>query len=198
MKNLILIFLILGCGFANRIWGSAWFKGNKETAVFLFGLVISFALYFYGLSWQKSGMAGLATEVLFFFGRIWSHGVYFCCFNPVLLTPASMAIEGEQWINRICNLLVPDIFKKSNNAKRLWGFIGMSLRGIYYIPLIASFCYLNLCSLYLSIGTIFIGCIYTAQYWQPQNWWNKQMQVPVAEFLTGALLGFLIFMGISQ
>ena len=192
MKTELFALLILGCGLANRLWGSAWFSGNKIVAAPLFGTIVGAAIYLSKQDLILSGIFAAISAGLYFFGRVWSHGVYFCCFNPGLLSSDSMSKEGIGWIDAICNKIVPNVLTKSAAEKRLWGFIGMSLRGLYYVPLIASLSYFNILALPLSAFTLFIGAIYDVQYEQPQSWWIKQYQVPAAEFLTGALLGAII------
>lgn len=184
------LLLILGCGLFNRLWGSAWFKGNKIAATALFGASVGGAIYLKTDLPILAAIYAFISAALYFFGRVFGHGIYFCCFNPAMI---AIGVGGQAWINKICDKIVPNVKTQTPGKIRLWGFIGMTLRGLYYVPLIASFYLINLNALYFAIVPIFIGSIYALQYYQPQSWWTKQFQVPVAEYLTGALLGGAIY-----
>lgn len=186
--------LILGCAFANRLWGSAWFKGNKVMAVIAFGLTVGGSIFLVSNSYYLASFYGVLSSLLYFFGRSWGHGVFFCCFNPILLTPASHQTGSPKWIVNICDKIVPNVLSKSDNIKRIWGFLGMTIRGAYYFPLIASFYFIDHTAIFLAFGSLQIGAIYDMQYYQPRSWWTLQRQVPVAEYLVGGWLGLLIFL----
>lgn len=191
------IIIIIWFSLANRIWGSAWFVGNKYIATALSGIATGLSIY---LKTYNGGLAAIyapLTALLYYFGRVWGHGIYFCCFNPALMTLNDPnGDKGVAWINVICNKIIENVQTASPLKVRLWGLIGMTLRGLYYAPLILSFYFFNSLAFYLAPAILLIGPIYFLQYYQSQSWWQKQMQVAVAECLVGALIGLLIAVAI--
>lgn len=75
-----------------------------------------------------------------------------------------------------------------------WGTVAMCLRGILFYPMfIAIAIYIkNPYGLLIGLGCTLMGIIYGATRYMPYKWIQAQWQVPVAEFLFGAWISFLI------
>ena len=174
MEYILALILIIGFIVANHyLWGDGPFKGAKEIACVVAGAAVGGAVFLKTGNYYVAGIYTLVGGLLFWFYRLWPISYYFRVFNPTLASTDT----GIAWINKI--------------AGTNW-WLAVSLRGLYAVPLVASFAYLNLWAIPLSALTFSMGTIYWLQKFQPKTWWTAQWQLPVAEFLFGATLGGLL------
>lgn len=182
----ILKFAVL-FAFTNRLWGSGWFKGNKIASVILTGIGIGTILFFEELSLLTVTISSLLGAGLYYFGRIWGHGAYFCTFNPEIRRVGEKEIG---WIDAIADKFVP--IEDTNTRKMKWCTIGMTLRGAYYMPLIAAISFFNINALFFVPGVFLIGFAYWIQRFQSKHMMYAQWQLPFAEVFWGFILGTLV------
>lgn len=165
------------------MWGGGWFSGNKIVAPIIAGAAFAGALVIQHQPWLNVGIGGVLSALLFWFGRIWTLSKWFTVFNPTLVSTD----KGIGWIN---------FFTKFAKSPRLSGFIGMTLRGIFFAPLIAAIGYLNPHAYFYAAGSLLMGVVYGLQYYQSQKMWFAQDQLPAAECGYGGVLGLFSGLGL--
>lgn len=180
--------LALLLGLANHDRGRGTLPGGRIACAVIGGGGIGLTAALMGFPLQHAAAIAGATTLGFYNWLVWGWGLYFAAFTGTWKKDE----EEIGWIDSVCMHFVPFVTESRHSSNYLRGWLGMTLRGLYLIPMFLLFDPLhgftpNAVWLLGLLGPL-QGVIYAAN--RIANIWQKE-GTAYPELVMGALIGAL-------